>query len=402
MYKRVAIDGPSVAEVLGDIGYDGGMTNEKERFSLKDQLFNDAKVRQIASEILKVFPNFRDEVFVSQILSKFPELELLERIYCIRDALHEQLDMPYREAVSLLIESLPPESDPTKSDDDFGDFIYAPYSYFIAEYGCTSDDLQFSLDALKQFTTRFSAEGPIRYFLDAFPKETISVLKQWSADDHYHVRRLASEGTRPLLPWAKRLQMPYDDAIPILDVLYSDSTRFVTRSVANHVNDISKISPETALMLLERWRSSESQTDKEMLYITQHALRTLVKDGNGQALAMLGYGGNDVEVDSFFINTTTVVLGDSLEFSFQITSTSNESQRLMIDYKLHLRKANDSLKPKTFKIAKKSIKGNETLVIEKKHRLANMSTRKLYPGEHVVELQINGVSKGMKSFELVE
>ena len=185
-----------------------------------------------------MYPDFSNQAFQQEVLAKFPELELLERIYWIRDILKKHLPSQYRAAVNILLNSLPPALDPTKSDDDFGDFIYAPYGYFVATYGCTKSELDFSLAALKQLTTRFSVEGPIRFFLNKFPQQTLVELIKWTQDGHYHVRRLASEGTRPALPWAQKINISYTDAIPILDNLYTDSTRFVTRSVANHVNDI--------------------------------------------------------------------------------------------------------------------------------------------------------------------
>jgi 3-methyladenine DNA glycosylase AlkC len=376
------------------------MIDEKEKFLLKDFLFNKKKVEQMASELKAVYPEFEDRIFVKEVLAKFPELELMERVYWIRDCLKEHLPEDYREAVDILLQSLPEPCDPALSDDDFGNFIYSPYSYFVAEYGLVKKDLIFSLKALKQMTTRFSVEGPIRFFINEFPRETLAELSKWARDPHYHVRRLASEGTRPSLPWAKKINIPHTDSVDILNILYADKTRFVTRSVANHLNDISKIDPSLVIKMLKVWKKLGRQDKKELDYMISHSLRTLVKDGHSDALALLGYVAKDIEVSDFKIHTKTVNIGKAAEFSFTLTSTSNKPQKLMIDYVVHFRKANGELTTKTHKLAKKILSSKEVIKIEKKHPLKLMTTRKLYTGIHKIELQINGQSFGTEEFSL--
>jgi 3-methyladenine DNA glycosylase AlkC len=371
-----------------------------ERFSLKDHLFNEEKIDQISHEIKRVYPNFDTAQFKTAIMSQMLSLELMERVYMIRDELKKYLPSQYRVGVSILLQSLPPEADRNKGDDDFGDFIYLPYGFYVSEYGCTEKDLIFSLAALKQLTTRFSVEGPIRSFLNTFPDETLATLKEWALDSHYHVRRAASEGTRPLLPWAKRISIPFQRAIPILDQLYADPTRFVTRSVANHVNDIAKIEPAAAIALVKKWKRSKLQKPKEMDFILKHSMRSLVKGGDAKALALLGYVDPEIAVRNVTIDTPEVTIGESLSFSFDIVSKSKNSQQLMIDYAIHFNKANSTMKPKVYKLVKKTIEGGGVIRLAKKHPLKIMTTQKLYPGEHALELRINGQSFGTKSFEL--
>jgi 3-methyladenine DNA glycosylase AlkC len=170
----------------------------------------------------------------------------------------------FRRAVGVLVRSLPAPVDPTRSDGDFGDFIYALYAEYVARHGCTAEDLEFSLSALRKITTRFSAEFAIRPFLNLFPDQVLAILQIWTEDEHRRVRRLCNEGTRPRLPCPPSLTLPYHVGIPLLDRLFADPTRYVTRSVANHVNDISKKDPHLALDTLERWRGSGHQRPREM------------------------------------------------------------------------------------------------------------------------------------------
>ena len=374
----------------------------EERFLLKDHLYNKTKVQKIAQEIFLVFPGFEQKKFEWVVLKKFPELDLMERMHWIRDCLRTFLPEDYRQAVVILMKALPAPNNPTLTDDDFGDFIYAPYGSFVAEYGATKKDVIFSLKALRVMTSRFSCEFPIRTFINQFPAETMVALRAWTTDSHYQVRRLVSEGTRPTLPWGKNIALDYRTPIRYLDSLYADNTRYVTRSVANHLNDIAKKDPELVIATLQRWKEQQLQSTAELAYIMRHSLRTLVKNGNTAALALLGYTVADVLITKPKLVTTNVKIGDALEWSFSITSQSKKAQSLMIDYIIYFQKASGDLSPKTFKISKVELQPEETLDIVKGHPLRLMTTKKLHAGQHQVELQINGIKFGKTDFYLVE
>ncbi|MCB1167983.1 MAG: hypothetical protein KDK33_17640, partial [Leptospiraceae bacterium] len=315
--------------------------------------------------------------------------------------LRKHLPQNYRQATQILLESLPRPADPSLSDGDFGDFIYAPFNEFVAKYGCNKDDLEFSLDALYQMTQRFSAEDAIRYFINAYPDQTLARIHQWKSDSHYHVRRLCSEGLRPRLPWAQKINFPIEAALPVLDELFADSTRFVTRSVANHINDISKSNPELAVQSLGRWKKSKRQNPEEMDFIIRHGLRGLVKQGHPDAMKMLGYAPSHSIKASSFKATGKVHRGSALEFSFKVTAP--EDCRILIDYVIYFRnKAGDLNKGKVFKLKKLALKKGDSMELRKRHMLhSQMTTRTIYPGQHLLELQINGVSAGKKKFEVL-
>lgn len=370
-----------------------------EKFSLKDHLFNPLKVQKLSAELLLVYPAFEQKAFVAEVLGAFPQLELKARIDWISSCLRQYLPTDYRQALQLILAALPPACDPSLRDGDFGDFIYAPYSEFVAQYGCNADDLELSLQALKAITTRFSAEAPIRRFLNAFPEQTLAAMAQWATDSHYHVRRLVSEGTRPKLPWAPKISLPPAAALPLLDALHADPTRFVTRSVANHLNDIAKIQPELVLQSLERWRQQGQQRPEELDYITRHALRTLVKQGHADSLSFLGYHPEpQVVLSQFQLAETSVKLGQTLAFDFELSA--QQAQRLVIDYRIHFQTAKGKQVPKVFKLKNLELMAGQRVQVYKKHPLRLMTTKKLYPGEHLLELQINGQSFGQWPFEL--
>jgi len=362
----------------------------KTKFSLKDELFNPPKVEKLANEITKVYPVFKDTDFTKEVLEKFPSLELKERIYHIREMLYLYLPSEYNRAIEIILKALPPELDPTKSDDDFGDFIYAPYGDYVATYGCSQEHLELSLFALCEITKRFSMEDAIRSFINSFPKETLAMLYQLSSSSNYHQRRLVTEGLRPKLPWSKKLTIDYTKPIKHLDNLFFDPTRYVTRSVANHLNDIAKIDAPLVIETLKRWKASSKQNPKEMEFILTHSLRTLVKDGDLEALDLLGYASNpNIVVSSLSLAKGEVKIGEALEF--EVTIEAKEDVNLMVDYLLYFRNKKGVLSAKVYKLKKLKMKNGERATLKKRHLFrANMTTRKFYVGEHRVALQING------------
>ena len=376
------------------------MATTKKKFSLKDELFNPTTVEQVALEIKAVYGDFDRENFMSDTLTVFPKFELKERIFHMVLMFKKHLPDDYITATNILLKALPSELDPQKSDDDFGEFIYSPYGEYVAMYGCCEEHLDFSLKALREMTKRFSVEFPLRDFINAFPKETFEMLHDCASSSNYHERRLASECLRPKLPWAKKLNIDYREPLAHLDKLFYDKTRYVTRSVANHLNDIAKLDADLVVATLKKWKKTKKQDPKEMAFICSHALRTLVKQGHTDALSMLGYKENpNIAIKDFRLKKEDIKIGEALVFEFEL-ETKEESQ-LMVDYIIYFRTKSGTLNPKVHKLKKLSMKENESKHIQKNHPFkANMSTRTFYAGEHKVALQINGKIYASKTFYL--
>ena len=370
-------------------------------FSLKDQLFNAKKVTYLAKQIKGAYPNFNDVGFCQDIVEQFPHLELKQRIVCIRIALKKYLPSDYLVALAILIRSLPNECDPSLSDNDFGDFIFAPYGDFAAHYGLENPHFEHSLLALKEFTTRFSMEDAIRYFINHDPKTSLKALKKWSQAPHYHVRRLCSEGLRPKLPWSKKISINPQEALPILDALFFDPTRFVTRSVANHLNDISKLDPELVLQTLIRWSKTKKQTEHEFAYLTRHSLRTLVKNGHPESLSLLGFKPQaQFETVDVSLDKNTLTFDEALEI--QLAFTPTHSQKLMIDFQLHFPSMTSSPRSKVFKWTSVLVQAQDTKYLSKTLRFKqNLTTRKYLKGNYHIDIQINGEKLARASFQIV-
>ncbi len=369
-----------------------------DRFSLKDELFNADKVAYLAGLLAAGVPGFNRTSFERAAMAKLSELELKARIHWIAEVLVEHLPREFPAAAAAIEASLPPPLDPNLADDDFGDFILAPLGHYVAEHGHDHPDR--ALACLRQLTMRFSMEDSIRAFLENNPGQTLDVLEAWATDSNYHVRRLVSEGTRPRLPWSGRLSLPADQVMELLDTLHGDSTRYVTRSVANHLNDIAKDDPAAVLAALGRWRTATAQDPKELEWITRHALRTLVKAGHRETLEFLGYRPDPPVEVTLRLETETVTIGESLVFSVEMTAS--EDTGLIVDYVVGFLKANGSRSPKTYKLKTFQMKAGETATLKKTHRLrGDATTYTLHPGVHDLAVQINGEQGRALAFTLV-
>lgn len=293
---------------------------------------------------------------------------------------------------------MPPALDPARTDGDFGRFIHALPGILAVRHGL-EDHRERALDLLYRATQRFSMEFYIRPFLNRWPEQTLARLEAWAQDENYHVRRLVSEGTRPRLPWARAITL--DPLVPLrlLDMLHADRTRYVTRSVANHLNDISKIAPDQVIGRLRGWQDEGRQDAAEMDWITRHALRTAVKRGEAEALALLGYSADAPVSVTLRIDTPQVKRGDTLRFA--VTLRADRACRALVDYRLRfIRPAGPG--EKVFKLKAVSLEPGVPLVLEKAHRLkADASTFTLHPGEHGLTVQVNGVDRAQAAFLLL-
>lgn len=368
-------------------------------FSLKDQLFNLDKTRYLAGLFASAADDFDAVRFEADVMSGLLERELKARITWIAEVLGQHFPGELPELAPILLRALPPPLDPTKTDDDFGDFIFAPLGELVVMRGL-EDHPELALDLLAELTQRFSMEWAIRPFLNHHQDLTLERMQLWAGHSSYHVRRLVSEGTRARLPWGEGVSLELADPVPLLDRLHADPTRFVTRSVANHLNDISKKDPDLVLQCLTRWRDQGTQSPKELEWIISHACRGLVKSGHEGALKLLGYD-PDVAVDvDLVLETPKVSIGESL--SFAVGLCSDVKTPIILDYTVVFQRPGGKTSQKVFKIKKATVSAKK-LNIVKLHKLkGDATTFKLYPGAHELKIQINGKVRASAEFELLE
>lgn len=363
-------------------------------FSLKDQLFNAEKVTYLAG--LFASDRFDPDAFVSRVIARLPELELKARISWIADCLGEAVPGDLPDVAPVILAALPEPLDPGKSDDDFGDFIFAPLGEWVAAVGIDHPDP--ALEVLEELTQRFSMEWAIRPFLNRWPDTVLARMERWCDHPSYHVRRLVSEGTRPRLPWGAAVGLDLTDPLPLLDRLHGDPTRYVTRSVANHLNDIAKKEPDLVLDRLSSWHKSGRQAARELDWMTAHALRGLVKAGHPQAMRMLGY---DPEADVVVSVSVTGEARIGGELNFEVMVQGAEGQPVLVDYIVHFQRPGGKTSAKLHKLKQARI-GAGGLRLSKRHKLrGDATTYRLVPGAHRLEIQVNGEVRAGVDFELL-
>lgn len=356
---------------------------------LLKEMFSTAYFTRLAKETKAVFPKFERAAFLRNVLHDNGTRELNARMRHASITLHTHLPTDFRKAVGVLKDLAPRMSK---------GYTALLYPDFVGQFG--QADPMFSLEALKHFTPYGSSEFAVREFFRRDAKGTLKVMRCWADDDDEHVRRLASEGSRPRLPWSFRLDAVLKDpklTTPILERLRTDDSLYVRKSVANHLNDFSKDHPAYMIDVLRSWDRKHPHT----AWIAKHASRTLIKSGNVDALALFNFDSKaKVRVDDLTISPVRLKLGDTLELNFTVTSKAAHSQQLVIDHAIHYRKANGGTSRKVFKLKEVEIGGRSSLNITKRQRIVDFSTRKHHAGQHLVEVLVNGRVTATASFSL--
>lgn len=354
------------------------------------QRLAEPEVELIAERVSDVYPEFDRSGFAS-ITFELETLELKDRIAAVADQLHETLPASYPEAVAILVQA---------AEGGMGGFAAWPLCTFVERHGVEHPTE--SLEAMESLTRASSCEFAIRPFLDQHLDQTMAAVSRWIESDCAAVRRLASEGTRPRLPWGYRVRALSDDpqiGLGVLERLRHDPSEMVRRSVANHLNDVAKDYPELVVETVGRW-AKDGTVDERMI---SHALRSLVKQGHSGALSVLGFT-TDAQIDvvAFDVRPRSLRLGGYIELVAVLRSTAEQEQRLVIDFVIHHPTTRGSLSTKVFKWTTVELEAGAERILTKRLRIETTSIRKYTAGVHVVELQVAGAVLATASFDLLD
>jgi 3-methyladenine DNA glycosylase AlkC len=353
------------------------------------EIFNAGRIDHIAAETCAVFPAFDAAHFTALCRDGLDELSLMARLRRVTEALSATLPDDYPTALDVL-RALAPRLDSS--------FVTMVLPDYVALYG--QKDFDVSMEALKFFTTFGSSEFAVRHFLRRDLPRSLAVMEDWARDENEHVRRLASEGSRPRLPWSFKLDAVIADPSltrPIIDTLKADPSRYVRKSVANHLNDIARDNPVWVLDRIEDWPRDNAATN----WIARHALRTLVKQGDRRALALLGAGdAPDICVVGFIVAPQSIALGDDITLSIAFRSTASREQRLVIDYAVHYVKRSGATAAKVFKLRTVDLPPGELASIAHRQPIRDFTTRTHHPGLHRIDLLVNGRVMARDAFDL--
>ncbi|MVA95958.1 DNA alkylation repair protein [Nitratireductor sp. CAU 1489] len=355
---------------------------------LKDILDRE-RMHGIAQRMAALCPDFAADSFIAHVTDGLDALGIMQRVRRIATSLHAALPGGFEENVRLLQAFAPDAGHP---------FVAIALSDYVALHG--ADRFESSVTALKELTRYGSSEYAVRPFLDRDLHRTLAVMAQWAHDPNEHVRRLASEGCRPRLPWSFQIKALIADPAPvaaILDTLKADPSLYVRKSVANHLNDIAKDHPDWVLDLLQTWPRDDPRT----AWIVRHGLRTLIKQGNNRALALIGAGAAPVvDVERFAVTPAAIVLGAPVTIEARLVSRADTGQRLVVDYAIHYVKKSGATSRKVFKLKQVELAPGDRAEMAAVRMVRDFTTRKHHAGRHRVELLVNGRSLAETVFDL--
>lgn len=362
-----------------------------------DELINPAVVTSLRASLETVDPAL-DLPTLSQTRAALSGRRLRERVDLVRDALLTDLPDGFPAAERIV--------DGMLSVPEFAGWMIWPTTEFVTARALqdgSTGAFDAGMELLARLTAGLSSEFAIRDMLIARPERALETIQTWTAHENEHVRRLASEGTRAYLPWAKRV--PWLTRNPgatrgILEALYLDAAEYVRRSVANHLNDLSRIDPATVTGIAQGWAQ---RPDAHTPWVLRHGLRTLIKHADPAALALVVYSGDRVRVERPLIaNSVVRVDGDALSFTALVTNEGDADAVVAIDYSIRFQRANGTISPKTFKLTSRRLAAGESITVTKRHSFRRITTRTYYPGQHSVTVQANGARSPEAEFTVVE
>lgn len=353
------------------------------------EMFNHRFYTGFAEAFAKADRNFNAAQFIKDVTHNLDQFSLNQRLHNTSVVLKNHLPADYKKAIAILYKAV--------NHVQTG-YTALVFPGFVGMYG--KDHFDLSMEALKHFTAFGSSEFAVREFLKADLPRALTIMKSWAGDQDHHVRRLASEGSRPRLPWSFKLDAVIKEPAltrDILEQLKTDGELYVRKSVANHLNDISKDHPGYMISLVKSWDNANAHT----AWIIKHASRSLIKQGHQDSLAVFNFEKNvRLRLEKLRLQASRLGLGEALEFSFDIVSEKKAPQKLVIDYAIHYVKAGGGLSRKVFKLKETVLLPGQRLQIAKKQTIRDFTTRKHYAGKHLLEIIVNGKTMGEKAFQL--
>ncbi|MDZ4725441.1 MAG: DNA alkylation repair protein [Leptospira sp.] len=365
--------------------------------ALKD-IYSPKFIGDLANSLKKVYPSLDRDIFVKDIFKKsWIQFELKERMSHISDVMIVHTPISFSKRVIVLKKLI---NNLRGIGEENFNFPYMFLPEIIQKTG--NDNFEESMNAIEFITVFTSAEFVIRHFYLSDFTNTLNQMKVWSKHKDPMVRRLASEGSRPLLPWGigvPKIKSNPEYHLPILENLWNDRNETVRRSVANHLNDISKINPELSWNFAKDKFGHSNETDKSL----RHSLRTLLKRGHTEILNSFDYDTKwKPKIFHLKLEKDKIKMGDKIKFSIRIVNQSNKPVKLRLEYIISFYLANKKYGKKVFQLGEKLLNPKEDFIKLKSHSFAPITTRTYYPGIHHIALVINGNEIVIQSFELKE
>jgi len=356
-------------------------------------LYTKELINSLCCAITAEYPAFDTPLFTALIFdSEWQGRELKDRMKRISEVLNLCLPMTYIKSLEIL----------KPVAEQFSGFQYMFFPGYVELYGFAepgSEVFLASMDALEYFTAFSSSEFAVRPFLKAYPIAMMLQMTAWASSENEHIRRLASEGCRPRLPWAMALpdfKFNPSSVLALLVLLRYDSSEYVRKSVANNLNDISKDHPDEVVNIAKAWLGETKNLDR----LVKHGCRTLLKQGGADVLTLFGFTDPSHIGLSDFNLQESLEIGESLSFSFQLNTNQVNIGKLRLEFAIDFMKSKGKTSKKVFSISESNCDG-QFKIVKKKHPFKIISTRTYYPGLHRLAIIVNGKEMIAGNFNLI-
>ncbi|WP_150265956.1 DNA alkylation repair protein [Paenibacillus tepidiphilus] len=358
-------------------------------------MYNEQFLQSFGRIIRSAYPEFDTDSFVRTALRQpWETLELKARMRRITETLGACLPEDYEEALGILF----------AIDGECTGFPYLIFPDFVELYGQDDRHWPLSMTALERFTAKSSAEFAVRPFLLQQPERMMQQMLAWSQHPDEHVRRLASEGCRPRLPWGQALPLFKRDpspVLPVLEQLKADPALYVRKSVANNLNDIAKDHPGLVIELARRWMGKDARTD----WIVRHGCRSLIRKAVPEIMELFGYAAEAeheplIAEASLSTEPDQVMIGGSCELDYRLKVREGEPVRIRVEYGIDFVKASGRSSRKLFLLADRTVPGGSVVAGTRRHSWSDLTTRRHYPGAHGIVLLVNGREAASTTLDL--
>lgn len=360
-------------------------------------IYNETFFAELKTSLQKALPGFDTKKFIAAVKNNdWPGMELKQRMRHLSSTLHDHLHGNYKKKLAQVLQLI--KAFPAVSKVQYSGLAYMYIPDFLEQYGLNDMDLSFK--AMEKINMITSCEFAIRPYLLADQKKVMKQMLVWSKHPQENIRRFASEGCRPRLPWAMAVPSLKKDpspVLPILENLKNDDSLYVRKSVANNLNDISKDHPELVMQIAKKWQGKSAGTD----WIIKHGCRGLLKSGHKEVLHLFGTAADiQCSIITFSVSKTTLKIGEEFRFDFQLQLKEKAATKLRLEYAVYYQKANGTLSKKVFKINEAVYRHDELYLFSKKHSFKDLTTRKHHAGKHEIAVIVNGNELSKKEFVL--
>jgi 3-methyladenine DNA glycosylase AlkC len=355
--------------------------------------------KKIALALTRAYPHFPIDQFLTGLVKELEPLELKARMLALKSRLIPLLPSDPKRSFPLLVDSLQ-----TDEKDNVGleGFLVWPLTQIVAEQGLSHFEL--SMKTLHSMTQVFTAEFAIRPFFIHEENKTLKQFSHWCQDPDENVRRLVSEGSRPLLPWGERLPSFVKDPEKtwvLLHELRKDQSNYVQKSVANHINDHTKNHEDWVIKKLKLWKEEVNEHPK-LEWIIRHGTRTLIKKGHPKAFQLLGIKKARIKILAAKIKTPNIRLGQKLKCELTLMNQEAKEVECVLDHEISFLKSNGKHNPKVFKGKKVTLEPKQKLVVECLLPIRKVTTRTYFFGKQFWTPLLNGAKGPTLTFQLKE